>query len=98
MGKDLKVIYMFNGLIFVVERISNQQQVVVKNALALAPGKEPGSTSFMQAFPFTDMDEEVALQPGSYIAMTELSDKNLEANYEDAITQVRAQKSGLILP
>jgi len=98
MNKDLKVIYMFNGLIFIVVRIADSQQVIVKNALALAPGKKPGETQFMEALPFTDMDEEVALQPGSYIAMTELTDKNLQTAYEGAVQQVRAQKSGLILP
>jgi hypothetical protein len=54
--------------------------------------------TLMEAFPFTDIDEVITLEPGSYIAITEVGDKRLLSTYEDAIKQIRAQKSGLILP
>jgi hypothetical protein len=98
MGNDLKVIYMFNGLIYIGERIQHDQQVQVKNVVGLAPGGQQGNMTLMEAFPFTDMDEVITLQPGSYIAITEVGDKRLLSTYEDAIKQIRGQKSGLILP
>ena len=43
MEKDLKVFYMFNGLIMIAERINNDLNALqVKSALALAPGQQQG--------------------------------------------------------
>jgi hypothetical protein len=98
MGKDLKVIYMFNGLMYVGEKVDNDQQIQFKKVLAFAPGQKQGSMQLMPAFPFTDMDEAITLEHGSYIAITELDDKKVESTYMDAVTQISAQKSGLILP
>jgi hypothetical protein len=98
MESSLKVIYMFNGLIYIGERVSNVQQVQVKNVVGLAPGGQEGNMTLMEAFPFTDIDEVITLEPGSYIAITEVGDKRLLSTYTDAMKQIRTQKSGLILP
>jgi hypothetical protein len=98
MEKDLKVIYMLNGLIVIAEKIDNNQQVQVRQALALAPGQQKGVMAFMEAFPFTAMDEVITLERGSYIAMSELDDPNIKENYMNSLTTIRAKKSGLILP
>lgn len=99
MGKDLKVFYMFNGLIVIAERINNDMNALqVRQALALTPGQQPGVMSLMEAFPFTSMDEVITLERGSFITMTELADPKIGESYEDALTQIRAKKSGLVLP
>lgn len=99
MGKDLKVFYMFNGLIMIAERINNDLNALqVKSALALAPGQQQGVMSLMEAFPFTSMDEVITLERGSFITMTELVDPKIADSYRDALTQIRAKKAGVILP
>lgn len=98
MGKDLKVIYMFNGLIYIVEKVESNQNLEVKSVLALAPGNEEGNIRLMEAFPFTDINEVITFQPGSYVAITEIGDPRLVHAYENGIKQIRSQQSGLILP
>jgi hypothetical protein len=99
MEKDLKVFYMFNGLIVIAERINNDLNALqVRQALALAPGQQQGVMSLMEAFPFTSMDEVITLERGSFITMTELADPKIADSYRDALTQIRAKKAGVILP
>ena len=95
---DLKVVYMLNGLIYVGQIVDGGQQIQFKRVLAFAPGQQQGSMSLMPAFPFTDLNEVVTLEHGSYIAVTELDDKQVEGTYRDAVEKISAQKSGLILP
>jgi hypothetical protein len=97
--KELKVFYMFNGLIVIAERINNDQNALqVRQALALAPGQQKGVMSLMEAFPFTAMDEVITLERGSFITMTELADPKIAESYNDALTQIRGKKAGIILP
>lgn len=99
MGFTLKVIYMFNGLITIAKMVSfNDGRPVVRECLAFVPGSQPGQTNLMEAFPFTDFDETITLQAGSFVTMTKLSDLQVIKAYEDGNKQVRAQRSGLVLP
>ena len=98
MNKDLKVVYMINGLIYVGEKVESGQQLQMKKVLAFAPGHQQGSMQLMPAFPFTDLSESVTLEHGSYIAITELNDKKVESTYSDAVSQMSAQQSGIVLP
>ena len=96
--KQLRVFYMFNGLIVVAELVSDGIEPQIKSALALAPGQQQGMMQFMEAFPFTDDNMAVKLQKGSFITYSELGDPQLATAYEDAMTKMKAQKSGIILP
>lgn len=96
--EKLKVVYMLNGLIYVGQKVNNDQQFQFKRVLAFAPGQQQGSMNLMPAFPFTDMNEVVTLEPGSYIAITELDDDQVKATYNDAVSKISAQRSGLVLP
>jgi hypothetical protein len=96
--KNLKVVYMINGLMVIGEVVPTNQKVSIKAALGLAPGNQQGQLSMMEAFPFTPLDAVVELEPGSFIAVTDVGDKKLIDTYQDAISHIRAQKSGLVLP
>jgi hypothetical protein len=99
MEKDLKVIYMFNGLIMIAEKVANAGHGLhVRQALALAPGQQQGVMSLMEAFPFTSMDEVIQLEAGSYITMSEVDENKVREAYLDALTQIRSKKAGIILP
>jgi hypothetical protein len=99
MNSDLKVIYMVNGLILVGERVINQSPGLnVKRVVGLVPGQKQGQLQSIEAFPFTDLDEVITIEAGSYIAVTEVDDDRLKAEYNNAIKKIREQKSGLILP
>lgn len=99
MEKDLKVIYMFNGLIMIAEKVKNDgQELHVRQALALAPGQQQGVMSLMEAFPFTSMDEVIQLEAGSYITCSEIGETKVKESYLDALTQIRSKKAGIILP
>lgn len=96
--KNLRVIYMLNGLITVAELVEGGSQPQIKSALALAPGQQPGQMQFMDAFPFTDPNESVTLQKGTFVTITNVGDRKLVSAYEDALTKMKAQKSGIVLP
>jgi len=99
MGKKLKVLYMFNGLMVVGELVEGKPNVKIKAALALVPNQQqPGNMQFMEAFPFTSLNDNVEIEPGSFIAMTDIEDDKLTKTYEDAVQRARAQKSGLVMP
>jgi len=102
MESNLKVIYMISGMFIIGEiaRIPNHPTggMSIKRALALMPTKD--GMQLMEAFPFTDLDEEITLEHGSYTAITKIDDHGdqILKKYENGIRQVREQKSGLILP
>jgi hypothetical protein len=99
MNSNLRVIYMINGLILVGERINGQHPGLrVNHTIGLVPGGKNGQLQTIEAFPFTDLDEEIAIEAGSYIAETKVDDDRLRAEYNKAIKTIREQKSGLILP
>jgi hypothetical protein len=52
----------------------------------------------MEAFPFTDFDEEIILEDGSYVAMTNVGDQKIKEAYDNGVKAVIKQRSGLILP
>ena len=98
MNSDIKVIYMINGLILVGERvIDTTPGLRVKRVIGLVPGQE-GKLQTIEAFPFTNLDEDITIEVGSFITMTELDDARLNAQYNNAIKKIREQKSGLVLP
>ena len=99
MNSNLRVIYMINGLILVGERVDGSHPGLrVVHTIGLVPGGEKGQLQTIEAFPFTDFDEEISIEAGSYIAETKLDDVRLKAEYNKAIKTIREQKSGLILP
>ncbi len=101
MENNLKVIYMLNGMIIMAEVTQlDQGGVSIKRTLAFIPGDQQGHMNMMEAFPFTDLDEDITLETGAYIAMTHVDDHNgkIIAEYKKAIKSVRERKSGLILP
>jgi hypothetical protein len=89
---------MFNGLMLVAEVIDTKPKVQIKSALALAPGQQQGQMQLMEAFPFTDLNEVVSLENGSFITITELADERLRSMYLDGIQKIRSQKAGIVLP
>ncbi len=97
--KQLKVIYMVNGLIIIAESVGADEQarILIKKALGLVPGQQRGDMQFMEAFPFTDLDTPIAIENGSYIAVTDIEDQRLVNAYRDARTKLSAQKSGIVL-
>jgi len=99
METNLKVLYMFNGLIVIAEVVeTGVEGVKVRQALALTPGQQQGVMSLMEAFPFTDMNEVITLERGSFITMTNLADPKIGESYKDALTQIRSKKAGIVLP
>jgi hypothetical protein len=99
MEKDLKVIYMFNGLIMIAEKVDGHGQGLhVRQALALSPGQQQGVMSLMEAFPFTAMDEVITLEAGTFVTVSEIGEEKVRESYLDALTQIRAKKSGIVLP
>ena len=99
MGKELRVIYLMNGLILIAERINEEHGgLQIRQALALTPGQQQGQMSLMEAFPFTAMDEAVTLERGSFITSTNLADPKIAESYENALTQIRSKKAGIVLP
>lgn len=99
MGKELRVIYLMNGLILIAERVNaDQSGLQIRQALALTPGQQQGHMSLMEAFPFSSMDEVVTLESGSFITSTNLADPKIAESYENALTQIRSKKAGIILP
>jgi len=97
METDLKVVYMINGLILVGERMTDEQGVYMRRVIGLVPGGQ-GKLQTIEAFPFTNIDEKIRIEAGSFIAITELDDVRLKSEYKNAIKKIREQKSGLILP
>lgn len=94
--KNLKVIYMINGLIIVGEVIENKP-LKARSCIGIIPERN-GNVRMMEAFPFSSLSEVIEFQAGSYIAATNLTDEKLEKGYEDALVQTRIQKAGLTMP
>ena len=99
MDKNINAFYMINGLIIFAERVSvDGNAVQVRQALALTPGQQQGQMSYMEAFPFTSMDEVVTLQNGTFMTNSPIADQKVIDSYLDALTQIRSKKAGIILP
>ena len=96
--KDMRVLYMVNGLIIIAELVDNEQGIIVRNAIAFAPNPKQGGMTVFTAFTFTDLNEEIRLEPGSFITMTEIGDGVMVTQYLDALKQAKTQQSGLVMP
>lgn len=96
---NLKVIYMVNGLMIIANIIDEtSDELEIKSALALVPGQGEGHMQLIEPFPFTDLDEVITIEKGTFITITDISDKRVVAHYREALKQIRGKKSGLILP
>ena len=94
---DMRVLYMTNGLMYVVELVdADKEKVQVKNAIAFMPNQN--GMAVFEAFSFTLLSEVVTINLTTLIAMTSVGDDVVSTQYLEALKQARQRQSGLVMP